>query len=167
MSAAAAKAASWRPHRYVPPIEEHRVSGQPGLVSFVHWRLRLDRPAPDVGDCLASSPDGSPWLLYIWEPLATKAPSPPKAAPWCCYINTVIFYHSPYIPAIGKSHWRQRDGSIRSGTLGFEEWGQVQSRLTWDDIVEFRGEHFRCGGGAVHWQRRRWWMVHYCRRQQP
>lgn len=101
----------------------------------------------------------------IWEPLATNAPAPPKAAPHCCYRNTVIFYHSPYIPALAKSHWRDGGGRIRTGKGGWQEWGKVEDRFLWDDVVEFAGERFVIGGGTVVWAGCRWWMRRGARRQ--
>jgi hypothetical protein len=152
--------------RYVPPIEERRVSGEPGLLTFVSFGVPFPQdPAPDVSDMLAASPEGSPWLLYIWEPLPTKAPAPPRAMPHCCYLRTVIFYHRPYIPSVGLSHWRDISGRVRSTERGFQVWDQVRTRLKQDEIVGFRGELFKVGGGRVHWQKRRWWMCHPAMRE--
>jgi hypothetical protein len=43
--------------------------------------------------------------IVIWEPFLTDAPGPHLASAFCCYINTVIIYHQPYI----QSPWRQGD----------------------------------------------------------
>lgn len=126
---------------------------------FPHQRF-ADR---DLTDCLASRP--KPHILVIWEPLRTKAPKPPRAAPFCCYLRTVIFYHSPYILAVGKSRWRDSSGKWHSNRGGFEEWDKIEHRFGWDDVVEFEGENFVVGGGTVLWKRGRWWMLHSARRQ--
>lgn len=147
--------------RYIPPLEERRVSGARGLVAFHSFGVPFpNQPAPDVSDMRAASPSDSPWLLYIWEPLLTKAPAPPKAAPHCCYIRTVIFYHAPYIIELRKRYWRDSMGFIQVSRGGFEQWDQVETRLRHDEIVEFRGERFKVGCGRAHWQRRRWWVCH-------
>ncbi len=116
----------------------------------------------DLSDCLVSRP--KPWILVIWEPLLTKAPAPPKVRPWCCYSQTVIFYHAPYIPALGASYWRSSAGELKQTSRGFEEWDKIDYRLAWDDVVEIERERFTVGGGTVLWKRRRWWMLHSARR---
>lgn len=129
--------------------------------------------APDISDCLVAMPKR--FRLVVWEPLLTDAPGPHLCSPYCCYINTVIFYHSPYI----KSPWvklYQSNGRWRSnGSPGrFEEWDQVETRLTWDDQLIYRGLVFEKGGGLVLWTHRpgdprgrRWWMRHGLRRMEP
>lgn len=127
-----------------------------------------DQPAPDLSDCLVEHDPDRPWLLTIWEPLNTKAPAPPKAAPHCCYARTVIFYHFPHIvgPVVGG--WRDKAGVFhRDRTGGFVEWDQIEYRLRWDDRVRFGADTFQVGAGQVVWRRRRWWMVHGARRVQP
>jgi hypothetical protein len=105
-----------------------------------------------------------PHLLVIWEPLKTKAPSPPKAAPFCCYRQTVIFYCSPYYVRPWKQRWRGAGGRLQICRPSFEVWDTVESGLTWDDVVEFEGERFQVGGGTVVWSKGRWWMRHGARR---
>ena len=56
-----------------------------------------------------------PWLLTIWEPLKTKAPNPNLAAPYCCYINTVIFYVRPH--TVRPWHHLWRSGRISDTVL--------------------------------------------------
>lgn len=116
----------------------------------------------DLSDCLVSRP--KPFKLVIWEPLHTKAPKPPKAAPFCCYLRTIIFYHTPYVLAVGKSYWRDSAGVMRVSSPGFQEWDKIEHRFAWDDVVEFQGEHFVVGGGTVLWKQGRWWMLHMARR---
>ena len=123
---------------------------------------------PDLSDCLVERDHDRPWLLTLWEPLLTKAPSPPKCAPWCCYIGTVIFYHSPYIvgPARGG---RDMNGVFhRDWNKGFVEWDQIETRLRGDDVVRFDAQEWKIGAGKVVWARKRWWMVRQVRRmEQP
>ena len=135
-------------------------AGVPGLKPSA--RLHLGRPFADLSDVLVTRP--RPWLLDIWEPLHTKAPSPPKAAPFCCYINTVIFYHFPHIVPPWGTPWKSngRWNMVRSS---FVEWDRIESRLTWDAPVEFEGEMFLIGGGRVVWRRNAWWMLRGARRQ--
>lgn len=134
--------------------------GAAGL-SWVFSGYAFRGPPTDISDCLVERP--RPWLLIIWEPLLTKAPSPPKAAPFCCYINTVIFYCSPYI----VRPWRRiyRSGArLEHCRGGFEQWDQIETRFHWDDRVAFQGDRFEITGGTVLWAKRRWWMRRGARR---
>jgi hypothetical protein len=154
------------PHKRFNFVAECGPLGAPGSIVFVDHGVPFpQRPSPDLRDCLASRPDGKPWLLFIWEPLHTKAPSPPKAAPFCCYARTVIFYHFPHILRLGRRYWRH-DGKIKEQKRSFEEWDKVETRLTWDNVVEFEGERFEIGSGTVRWAHRRWWMLVSARRVQ-
>ena len=108
-----------------------------------------------------------PWLLTVWELLPTKAPNPSIAQPYCCYAKTVIFYLRPYVVRPWHRLWvcngkrlAQKPGG------GYEAWDQVETRYTWDDIVEHNGERFAIGGGLVVWHKKRWWMKHNARRVQ-
>ncbi len=44
----------------------------------VYWRGMPGQIAPDLSDCLARRLPGRQWLLQIWEPLLTHAPSPAR-----------------------------------------------------------------------------------------
>ncbi|MEM6265909.1 MAG: hypothetical protein AAF707_00160 [Pseudomonadota bacterium] len=116
-----------------------------------------------LGRCVVDR--SKPWLISIAEPLPTKAPSPALAAPYCCYIRTIIFYHRPYVirrwsrPYLVRGEWKaEAPGS------SFIEWDRVESLLTWDDLVEFEGDAFSVGSGSVIWRKQRWWMVRTARR---
>lgn len=152
------------------PQEERIPLGVHGLSSI---SLRMEHPAfefpfgpkVDLSDCLVVRP--VPFRLVIWEPLKTKAPAPPKASPHCCYIQSVILYHFPYVQNRFKRWWKDGEGRWRESKTGsFVEWDQVQYRLGWDDRVSFDGEEFEVGGGRVVWAKRRWWMCHKARRVQ-
>lgn len=120
---------------------------------------------PDISDCLAARLPDAPHILAIWEPLATKAPSPSRCQPYCCYRKTVIFYHRPYIArgcghpwrANGRWHWEPNK-------TGFAVFDQIESRLCHGDIVAFDGDEFEIGGGRVLWHGRRWWMARWALR---
>jgi hypothetical protein len=134
-----------------------------GGVTPVFWGRNLDRPAPDLSDCLARREDGRPWSLFLLEPLLTKAPSPARCQPYCCYVRTVIFYHRPYISARGyPSRWR--NGQVHQSDAVFVTYDQVETRLSWDDVVQFDGDNFRIEGGNVRWHHQRWWMHRHARR---
>jgi hypothetical protein len=143
--------------------EERAPCGVPGGLTVVCNRFfpfKTDFPG-DLSDCLVSQP--KPFRLVIWDPLRTKAPAPPKARPYCCYIQTVIFYHFPYIRQIWPGAWRSDDGALRRQTAGYEEWDKIEFRLAWDDVVEYRGALYVVGSGHVVWKQRRWWMLHHAR----
>jgi hypothetical protein len=145
--------------------------GAPGLLTWHYfgWSV-LDRSAPDIGDVLSRHHDGREWLIDIWEPLHTKAPAPPKAAPFCCYSQTVIFYHSPYIVWPWGGWWKDQGGNVRAPQhgSGYLQWDQIDTRIGWHDRFT-RGispDVFEVGGGRVFWCRGRWWMYRQLRRQQ-
>ena len=113
-------------------------------------------------------------LIDVFEPLDTKAPGPGIAQPYCCLINTVIFYARPYAKALPLYHARWRDGTVHTSTRGFEIYDQVRTLLRHDDIVEYAGDRFEVGGGRVMWAARkddlvgrRWWMRYSARRVTP
>lgn len=144
-----------------PYPEEFAPCGVPAALT--HLPVGFHREVHDLADCLVSRP--KPFRIVIWEPLRTKAPAPPKAQAFCCYINTVIFYHFPYIVSPWAKPFRLDSGRLCwSKPGGFVEWDQIRTRLRWDDIVTFDDEPFTIGGGTVLWKRRRWWMLRHARR---
>ena len=103
-------------------------------------------------------------LIEVWEPLATKAPGPDKTQPYCCYVNTVIFYLKPYVVRPWHHFWIC-NGKRRAEKPGhsFEEWDRIDTKLRSDALVEFNGRTFRCYNGRVKWRDRRWWMLREAR----
>jgi hypothetical protein len=153
--------------------EEAAPQGQAAQLGIVWARAGFTpgrhHVAPDITDCLAFRRADRPWLLHVWEPLLTKAPAPPKAHAYCCYIQTVKFYHFPYI-VDWPTGYRDRAGVFHRETQGgFIEWDSIETRFGWDDLVTFEGERFKIGGGAVSWhgRRLRWWMHRWARREAP
>lgn len=143
------------------------------MLRLVDFRAPFDRrrsAPPSLADCIVERE--KPWLLTIWEPLPTKAPSPANAQPWCCYINTVIFYARPYRSSATTNIWRDGD-RYRIGSKGqLVVYDKVETRMIWDDVVEFEGERFTVGGGEVVWRSRngigrRWWSRRTARREVP
>lgn len=125
----------------------------------------FDHRNPDVSDCIVDRP--REFRIWIWEPLRTKAPGPHLALPFCCYLKTVIFYHRPYIRRLARRYYRTAEGLMCQSTpTAYEQWDQIETRLTWDDLVVFDGVVFEKGGGTVLWARGRWWMRHGARRVQ-
>jgi hypothetical protein len=151
--------------------EQVRPCGDRDVLRWHYWhRYGAEGTPPDLRDCLSASPKGKPWLLVVWEPLITKAPGPHLASIHCCYIKTVIFYHTPYVCSPWRKLWDCNGRRTSNGSPGhFEEWDQIETRLSWDDQLIYRGEIFEKGGGRVVWanapgERRRWWMRHSLRR---
>lgn len=144
--------------------EEAAPGGVAGCLAFHYSSGCKDGPAPDISDLLVLQL--KPWRLVIWEPLITKAPAPPKAQAYCCYINTIIFYHSPYIVSpwvkLFKSNGRWHRNSSPGG---FVEWDQIQTRIdSHHDILRFDFEKWELTGATVLWKRGRWWMRYAARR---
>lgn len=138
-----------------------------GMLGLTHSRCTYGSSI-DVSDCLVARP--RPWQLVIWEPLSTKAPSPARCQPYCCYISTVIFYARPYVKRQFRRFWSDARGRQHYDSAGsFEEYDRVEVRLRFDDLVRFQGEPFIVGGGRVVWagKRRGWWMRHGARRLSP
>lgn len=108
----------------------------------------------------------NPWLVEIWEPLTTKVPNPCIARPFCCYINTVIFYLRPYVLRTHHHLWNC-NGRLRAEKPGgsFEQWGRVYTVITWDTALEVNGQPFDRVSGSVIWKRKRWWMRQWARRK--
>ena len=100
----------------------------------------------DLSDCVVFRDPDRPWLAEIVEPLLTDAPE--NASPWCCYLQTVIFYEQP---------WRKCRGE-------FAKHDQIETRLAGDDIVLIDREKFRLFGGKVRWSDGRWVMTNSARR---
>jgi hypothetical protein len=130
-----------------------------GLAVARAWAPFAERPPVD--DVLARQL--KPHLLALWEPLATKAPKPPKATPYCCYLQTVIFYAFPNL-TLAPRGWRDRDGMFHRDSGGrFFEWDRVEHRLMHDVIVAWphgeNGTHlFGVTSGGVVWKAGRWWF---------
>lgn len=139
-----------------------------GLVAM-KWAPFCSDPA-DVSDCLVARP--RPWILTIWEPLLTNAPSPTLARPFCCLINTVIFYDAQYRKELWGTSYSSTDERLqRTKVLDFYKYDSVRTRLRNEQAVTFEGETFILGCGRVIWashggDRRRWWMRHPARRQE-
>lgn len=141
--------------------EEREPCGAAGALAAV---ATSGRAMPDLGDCLAAR--ATAFRIVIWEPLRTKAPAPPKAAPYCCLRQTVIFYHFPHIVSSWATRWRGHDGKLRAdGGSAFLQWDSIKTRLGWEDVVTFEGERYAVQGGRVVWKAGRWWSVHHARKE--
>lgn len=99
-------------------------------------------------------------LIEVWEMLSTKVPNPNLTRPWCCYINTVIFYLRPVVIRPWSHFWTSCNGERMATEPNkvFEEWGRVETELRIDSIVEFQGGKYRICNGRVVWKNKRWWM---------
>lgn len=108
-----------------------------------------------------------PWLVEIWEPLQTKAPNPSIAQPYCCYINTVIFYLRPYIRRPWSTLYRSNGRLCVDKPKGmrFEQWDEIETIVFWHSALEINGQRFEPLGGTVTWKRKRWWMRRWARRK--
>lgn len=106
------------------------------------WAPLLSRDVREFGIVVKRE---SETRLVLFEPIGYKAPS--IARPYCCYINTVIFYLHPHeIVRCGK----------RRGC--FREWERVDTLLYWDREFVFEGEVYLAGGGRVVRRNKGWWM---------
>lgn len=136
---------------------ERAPCGQAGGLRALDTR----EPGLDLSDCLVARE--TPRLIVIWEPLKTKAPAPPASWVWCCYIRTVIFYKYPHV-VLPPEPWTDQHGVVHPGSVGsFAEWDQLETRMTWDDLVEFEGGIYKIGGGQVRWAAERWWVCRWAR----
>lgn len=108
-----------------------------------------------------------PWFIVIWEPLTSKVPNPGTIQPYCCYARTVIFYIKPYVVRefikIYKSLGRY--GHTAPGHV-YEQVAELEHTLSFDDLIEFEGEGFRCGGGSVVYHAGWYYMRYRARRLQ-
>ena len=104
-------------------------------------------------------------LIEVWEQLPTKAPNPSITQPYCCYVNTVIFYLRPFVVRPWHHFWIC-NGKRRAEKAGhsYEEWDRIDTSLRFDAVVTHEGQQFRCYGGRVIWKNKRWWMKREARR---
>jgi hypothetical protein len=79
-------------------------------------------------------------LLRIWEPLRTNASG--LARPYCCYINSVIFYNAN-CAEIDRVEYRFVPGCFGGHTLIF-----------------WRGSWWEIGSGEIKFVDDRWWVIH-------
>lgn len=100
-----------------------------------------------------------PQVIDIWQPLPTKAPGPHLTRPYCCYVNTVIFYAGPvYYVRKGGHPYKTSRGYRWSASSGFQVWDEVHDIFSWEDMVFFDGLYWEVSGGSVIWKNKRWWM---------
>jgi hypothetical protein len=95
--------------------------------------------------------------LEIFELLSRSIPGPNLVSPHCCYINTVIFYASPY--ALGRNLYYHRKGFF-GVSKSFQEYGQCRHSLQNGMIVAApSGERFGVNSGTIRYGAHAWWMV--------
>lgn len=146
--------------------EEKEPDGERGKLLHMSFYKPI-HGSSDLNNVLVIQVPTHPWFIILWEPLNTKAPNPQKAQPYCCYSNTVIFYVRGYILRPwstlygGPSGWQSESPGCR-----YEQWDETTTRLRWEDVVEYNGQLFKCGGGTVVWAKNRWWMRHWARKHE-
>lgn len=94
----------------------------------------------------------------------TKAPSSARAMPHCCYLNTVIFYHRPYVVASWGHPFQAGDGWEWQSRGDFLQYDKIKTRLRDGDIISFDDDLFQVALGRVVWKYNRWWMFRTARR---
>lgn len=168
----------------VEPYAWHRYSDRPAVRRLLRDRTPLGSRRiipPDLSDVRAARM--RPWILVLWEPLTDRVPGPHLSQPWCCYLDTVIFYCRPYqeLPpsrylswsewsderyANGnpKLRWLDRPVIKRESSGSFAEYERLEYRLRFDDHILFDGVVWHMGGGSVVWRRPWWYMRHEARR---
>jgi hypothetical protein len=129
-------------------------------------RRALQFVASGAPGSVAILPGERPWLLDVWERLATKAPSPALTVPYCWGIREISFYVRGWLVR-PYSFSRGRDGGvhIERPARSYQEWDRVQHRLGCNERIEYRRQTFECGCGAVQWCGRGlgWWMRYQAR----
>lgn len=150
--------------------EERAPGGDAGVLRWLGNILLPYRERPPLDGVLAQRVARAPWFLIIWQPLPPEIPGPLTAAPYCCYLSSVIFYE---IDEAGRYRIDGAGGAFR-------EHARIEHALYGEDIFEYLGaaadragvERFVGGGGSVCWKARgdepaRWWMRHIARRIHP
>lgn len=117
------------------PGGEMRKLGQVSNVTIT-FRAKVTAGIEDW-DVEPTSVSGNAAVLY--EPLETMAPR--EAMPYCCYVNTVIFYKR----GIDGGYELSEDGR------NFVEYDQIESRFRWDDLIEVDGVIWEKGSARVLW----------------
>jgi hypothetical protein len=70
----------------------------------------------------------------------------------------------------GSKQFVKREGwpgrwQVEKPGLSYEEYGRVDTVLSWDSVFPWNGEEFIIGGGTVVWKNKRWWMKRCARRR--
>ncbi len=156
------------------PLDAIEAEGPRGHTGLLGWLGNIELPyreAPALDHVLARRDAERPWLLVLWEPLsgaeAPAIPGPAEAGPWCCYLNTVIFYALD----AGGGYIIDVDRGV------FREHARREHAFYGEDVIEWRGayadrvepEMFTVFGGRVVSAARAgaaasWWMLHRARR---
>lgn len=105
--------------------------------------MRLSRAATfwNVEGEVEPLPNATKLLKYIYEPLETHAPE--DAEPFCCYLNTVIFYENRHTGSATKEITRCEHYDLAAAP---------SPHLLWVDGVW----HEVMGGGVI-WRDDRWY----------
>jgi hypothetical protein len=96
--------------------------------------------------------------LYFYEPINTTAPHDESCHPYCCLINTIVFYKYPYTPNDrgGYQEWDHVETQ-------FDNYGQRFTDEDWDfqsvaPFVVHDGKIYEIATGQVIWRNDSWYM---------
>lgn len=89
---------------------------------------------------IESVANASSLLKYIYEPLETHAPQ--DAEPYCCYLNTVIFYEGRAWGSAAKEMTRCKHYDLAAAP---------SPHLLW-----IKGMWYEVQGGRVLWRKEQW-----------
>lgn len=162
-------------HWWDEPVE--RVPAGDRGVLKLHYQYR---GTPPLEEFLSFRWPDRPWLMTGWEKLRIHAPNPSLCRPWCCYINTVIFYVRPHqtLPPTryltdleflpnGETRRLERRVIKRNKVGSFATYGSIETSLSHETIVEHAGELFDVQTWRIIWCRPSWWVRYTFRRRRP
>jgi hypothetical protein len=140
--------------------EEQVPAGETGLVYFGNTYLPY-RERQQVDHILVNRVKDSSRKIVLWEQLTTKVPNPSLASPWCCYINTVVFYARPKVTnQLGSVYKSGARYSHVPRESRLQEYATHTHKLVTDDILLWQNRLYRVVGGTVVWHGHAWWMRH-------
>lgn len=87
-------------------------------------------------------PNATRFLKYAYEPLKTHAPPPNQAEPYCCYLNTVIFYEHRYSGSAIKEITRCEHYDL--------------SAVPSPHLVDYQGLFYEISPSQVLWRNGEW-----------
>jgi hypothetical protein len=87
-------------------------------------------------------PNATRFLKYAYELLETQAPPPDQAEPYCCYLNTVIFYEHRYEGSAIKEITRCEHYNLASAPS--------------PHLVEYQGLFYEITPDQVLWRNGEW-----------
>lgn len=117
-------------------------------------------PVVWVGDFVEHHRDRN-WMVF-YEVLPTTAPR--EAQPYCCLVNTIVFYEKPYRVIRGGYYAEHDRIETQWHLFGYRIFEREVGWYCCQPMIWCEGEWWHMGVGEVVWRNERWEMKHRARR---